>query len=53
MLAALCSAAWNGIEANPVEPEVNAGYGGTVAAGMWGKDASNALSIIIRKHAQP
>ena len=30
MLAKVCSAAVNGIEAYPVEVEVNAGYGGTI-----------------------
>jgi hypothetical protein len=30
MLAKVCSAAVNGIEAYPVEAEVNAGYGDTV-----------------------
>jgi hypothetical protein len=32
MLANVCSAAVNGIEAYPVEVEVNAGYGDTIIA---------------------
>jgi len=32
MLARVCSAALNGIEAYPVEVEVNAGYGDTLVA---------------------
>jgi hypothetical protein len=37
MLAKVCSAAVNGIEAYPVEVEVNAGWGDTVIVMLSGK----------------
>ncbi len=41
MLAKVCSAAVNGIEAYPVEVEVNAGYGDTI------------IVIVVNKTPQP
>ena len=40
MLARVCSAAVNGIEAYPVEVEVNAGWGNTVIVIVVNKDPS-------------
>ncbi|HWY77482.1 MAG TPA: magnesium chelatase domain-containing protein, partial [Verrucomicrobiae bacterium] len=40
MLAKVCSAAVNGIEAYPVEVEVNAGYGDTVLVVVGLPDAA-------------
>src|SRR5260370_21027186 len=50
MLAKVCSAAVNGIEAYPVEVEVNAGYGDTIIVNVvnktpkpWWSDFLNSL----------
>lgn len=41
MLAKVCSAAVNGIEAYPVEVEVNAGYGDTIMVIVVNKTPKN------------
>ena len=44
MLAKVCSSAVNGIDAYPVEVEVNAGYGGTVIVNVL----NNYLTLFSR-----
>src|ERR1022692_4263762 len=52
MLARVCSAAVNGIEAYPVEVEVNVGYGDNQAGAVVVKISSEARSFF-RFHASP
>ena len=40
MLAKVCSAAVNGVEAYPVEVEVDAGFGDTIIVIVWLPDAA-------------
>jgi hypothetical protein len=49
MLAKVCSAAVNGIEAYPVEVEVNAGFGDTIIVIVVNKTPNIALGLISRE----
>jgi hypothetical protein len=46
MLAKVCSAAVNGIEAYPIEVEVNAGYGDTVIVIVVNKTPNEGTPLI-------
>jgi hypothetical protein len=46
MLAKVCSAAVNGIEAYPVEVEVNAGYGDTIIVIVVNKTPKRCLGLL-------
>jgi len=48
MLAKVCSAAVNGIDAYPIEVEVNAGYGDTVIVVVVNKTPKRAKALILR-----
>jgi len=47
MLAKVCSAALNGIDAYPVEVEVNAGYGDTILVIVVNKTPNTLLGLIL------
>lgn len=51
MLARVCSAAVNGIEAYPVEVEVNAGYGDTIIVTVANKALKPHLGLVVRSLA--
>ena len=48
MLAKVCSAAVNGIEAYPIEVEVNAGYGDTIIVIVVNKTPNSIVCLILR-----
>ena len=50
MLSKVCSAAVSGIEAYPVEVEVNAGYGDTVLVIVVNKTPKRGFGLMIRPH---
>jgi len=51
MLAKVCSAAVSGIEAYPVEVEVNAGYGDTLIVIVVNKTPEPHLRLVFRGFA--
>jgi hypothetical protein len=53
MLAKVCSAAVNGIEAYPVEVEVNAGYGDTVLVIVVNKTPKGGFGRFLGPISQP